>query len=485
MYSIVRKRNLTLHRVKKTAQAWKIISFAGIIFNIYLKRWGVRVRKFRDLKGTMKSIFKKRAGQCRIWFSAGFLTLFAVFAAGCGGGSAPAGGPPGGPGVPGGRGTTAQAVQVEATTPRKISIQREVELAGSLISSDQARVSSEVAGIVRRVLVELGQEVTVGQVVAELDTRELELSLQRAESQLRQTEAQLGIDGVKVKEPPDDDQISSVRLAIANRDDAAAQLRRAERLRQQNLLPQADLDTAETRVKVTEANYRTSLETVQSLKATLQDRRHAVEQAQKKLSDANIRASIAGQISERLVNQGEFIRENTPVVSIVKLNPLKLQTSVQERYASIVNPGLPVEFSVESSPDRTFTARVAFVSPAVDAATRTFPIEVLVDNGHRLLKPGFFAKGVIYTHLDEGVLAIAEDAISTLAGVSNVYVIESGKIRRQPVTLGVRAGNLVEILSGLNGNEQLAASNLTALADGVSVNVIGALQSSVEQGGAR
>jgi len=426
----------------------------------------------------MKYTTKKGAGQRRIWLSAGIVTLFTVFAAGCGG-STPAGG------GPVGRGAAVQEVLVERTTPRKISIQREVELAGSLIASDQARVSSEVSGIVRRVLVELGQEVAAGQVIVELDTRELELALQRAESQLRQTQAQLGIDGVNVKEPPPDDQISSVRLAIANRDDAAAQLRRAERLRQQNLLPQADLDTAETRVKVTEANYRTALENAQSLKATLQDRLHAVEQAQKKLSDANIRASISGQISERLINQGEFIRENTPVVSIVRLNPLKLLTSVQERHAGVVNAGLPVEFSVEASPDRTFSARVAFVSPTVDAATRTFPVEVLVDNGHRLLKPGFFAKGVIHTHIDENVLAIPEDAISTLAGVSNVYIIEDGKILRQPVTLGVRQGNLVEILSGLKGNEQLAASNLTMLAAGITVNIIGELQLPDEQGGAR
>ena len=423
----------------------------------------------------MENTIKKPAIQRQIWLSAGVLTLFAVFTVGCGG-SSPFGGGPGG---------AAQEVQVESTAPRKISIQREVELAGSLIASDQAKVSSEVAGIVRQVLVELGQEVAAGQVVVELDTRELELSLQRAESQLRQTEAQLGIDGVNVKEPPPDDQISSVRLAIANRDDAVAQLRRAERLRQQNLLPQADLDTAETRVKVNEANYRTSLENVQSLKATLQDRRYAVEQARKKLNDASIRASIAGQISERLVNQGEFIRENTPVVSIVKLDPLKLQTSVQERYASVVNPGLPVEFSVEASPGRAFSARVAFVSPAVDTSTRTFPIEVLVENNQRLLKPGFFAQGVIYTHIDENVIAIPEDAISTLAGVSNVYIIETGKIRRQPVTLGVRSGNLVEILSGLNGNEQLAASNLTMLATDIPVNIIGEFQLSGGQGGAQ
>ena len=425
----------------------------------------------------MENTIKKTATQRQIWLSIGILTLFAMLTSSCGGSAG------GGPGGPGGQGV--QAVSVETTTPRTISIQREVELAGSLISSDQARVSSEVAGIVLRVLVELGQEVAAGQVVVELDKQELEIALQRAESQLRQTEAQLGIDGVNVKEPPPDDQISSVSLAIANRDDAIAQLRRAERLRQQNLLPQADLDTAETRVKVNEANYRTSLENVQSLKATLQDRRHAVEQAQKKLNDANIRASIAGQISERLVNQGEFIRENTPVVSIVKLDPLKLQTSVQERYASVVNPGLPVEFSVEASPGRTFSARVAFVSPAVDTSTRTFPIEVLVENNQRLLKPGFFAQGVIHTRLDENVLAVPEDAISTLAGVSNVYIIEDGKIRRQPVSLGVRAGSLVEILSGLDGKEQLAASNLTMLAAGIPVNSIGELQLSDEQGGAQ
>ena len=423
----------------------------------------------------MKNTAKKEASQRRIWFPAGILTILAVLTAGCGE-STPAGGGPGAK-------TAAQPVNIEATTPRKISIQREVELAGSLVASDQARVSSEVSGAVRRVLVELGQEVTAGQVIVELDTRELELALQRAESQLRQTQAQLGIDGVTVKEAPPDDQISSVRLAIANRDDAVAQLRRAERLRQQNLLPQADLDTAETRVKVTEANYRTALENVQSLKATLQDRRYAVEQAQKRVNDASIRASISGQISERLVNQGEFIRENTPVVSIVRVNQLRLQTSVQERHAGVITSGLPVEFSVEAAPDRTFSARVAFVSPAVDTTTRTFPIEVLVDNSHRLLKPGFFAKGVVHTHLDQNVLAIPEYAVSTLAGVSNVYVIEDGRARRQSVTLGVRIGSLVEILSGLNGNEQLAASNLTMLAAGIPVNITGALQLSDEHGG--
>jgi len=363
-------------------------------------------------------------------------------------------------------------VSIRTTGIQRISIQREVNLAGSLISPDQARVSSEVAGVVRRVLVELGQEVAAGQIVVKLDTQELELALQRAISQLKQTEAQLGIDGVNVKEPPPVEQISAVRLAAANRDDAQAQLRRAQRLKSQNLLSQADLDTAETRVKVTEANYQAALENVQALKATLQERRHAVELARKKLSDTDIRSSVAGQVAERFVQQGEYIRENTPVVSIVQMNPLKVKTAIQERYAGIVRVGLPVEFEVESAPGQKFQGRVANVSPAVDQATRTFPVEILVENRDRRLKPGFFAKGVIFTHKDDNVLAIPENAISTLAGVSNVYIVEDGKARQQMVTLGTRVGNLFELTGGLKGDEVLASSNLTLLATGVPVKVV-------------
>jgi len=361
------------------------------------------------------------------------------------------------------------AVEVSTTTPRRISIQRQVDLAGTLISPDQARVSSEVAGVVRQVLVELGSEVQPGQVLAKLEPRELELALERAQSLLRQTEAQLGMDGARVKEPQPDEQISAIRTAVANRDDARAQLARARRLINQRLLSQADLDAAETRVKVTEAAYQAALENVQSLKASLQDRRAAVELAQKKLNDSVIRAPVGGSISERLVHPGEFIRENTPVVTIVQMNPLKLRTGVQERYAGLIRPGLPVQFQVEPFPGEQFEGSVAHVSPAVDQGTRTFTVEVLVDNRGRRLKPGFFAKGLIYTRRDENVIAVPEDAVSTLAGVSAVYVIEKGKVRQQVVTLGVRDGNLFEVLSGLKGDEVLAASNLSQLATGVAI----------------
>lgn len=372
-----------------------------------------------------------------------------------------------------GRATKAAlAVRVQTAAVQKMSVQREVDLAGTLVSVDLAKVSSEVPGIVREVLVELGHEVAPGQILVKLEPREMQLALDRAVSQLRQTEAQLGINGDQ-KEPPPDEEISSIRTAIANRDDAKAQLTRARRLLSQRLLPQADVDTAETRVKVTEAAYSAALENVRSLKATLQERRSAVELAQKKLADCIIKAPVGGSVSERLVQPGEFIRENTQVVSLVQMNPLKLKTAVQERYAGLIVPGLAVRFQVEPFPNEQFVGKVAFVSPSIDQTTRTFPIEVLVDNQSRRLKPGFFAKGMIHTRTEE-VLAVPEAAISTLAGVSNVYVVDQNKARQQQVTLGTRQSKLVEIADGLKGDEVLATSNLSQLATGVLVEVISA-----------
>ena len=378
--------------------------------------------------------------------------------------SGQAGGGRGGRG--GGRGA---AVAVQTTGLQRVTVKRQVDLQGTLLSPDQARVSSEVAGIVRDVPVQLGSEVRAGDVLVRLEPRELQLALDRAESALRQVEAQLGIDRTQDKQPPPDEQVALVRQAAANRDDARSTFKRAEQLNGRGLMSKVDYDTADTRLKVAEANYQAALENARSLKAQLQDRRASFELAQKKVADAVVRAPVAGSVSERLVQPGEYIRENTPVAMIVQMNPLKLKTAIQERHAGVIRPGQLVQFSVEAFPDRMFVGKIAYVSPAVDQATRTFPVEAMVENADRVLKPGFFAKGIAEVKVDSDVLAVPDAAVSTLAGVSTVYVIENNKARQQQVTLGVRQGPLVEVTSGLQGNETLATTNLSQLATGVSV----------------
>src|SRR3954468_16142181 len=154
----------------------------------------------------------------------------------------------GGAGGRGGRGRGGQTVATETVTVQRMAVQREVDLSGTLLSPDQAKVSSEVAGIVRDVPVQLGTEVRAGDVLARLEPRELALAMDRAESALRQVEAQLGIDHKQAADPPADDQIASVRQAIANRDDARASYARAMQLNGRGLLSQVDRDTADTRL---------------------------------------------------------------------------------------------------------------------------------------------------------------------------------------------------------------------------------------------
>ena len=252
------------------------------------------------------------------WLHAGVLLLASLSAAACGSAS----------GQAARTGRQPQAVVVETAPVRRISIQRTVDLAGTLMSPDQAKVSSEVAGVVRDVAVQLGQAVSRGQVLARVEPRELELALERSQSVLKQTEAQLGMASDTDTAPPDD-QVSAVRTALANRDDARAQNARAEALAKEGLISAVDLEATRTKLKVGDAAYQSAIESVQSLRASLQDRRAAYLLAQKKLNDATIKAPVAGSVAERLVQPGEFIKEDTPVVTLVQMDPLKLVTAAQ------------------------------------------------------------------------------------------------------------------------------------------------------------
>jgi len=365
-------------------------------------------------------------------------------------------------------------VAVHTVGVQRMSVQRQIDLAGTLLSPDQARVSAEAAGVVRRVLVEIGREVGVGSPLVEIEPRELKLALERAEAALLQTRAQLGMSGPVDRDeaPPADADIAVVKTATANRDDARAAFERAKALNARGITSFEVLQAAETRHKVAEASYESSLDSVRATRAQLQDRRAAYALALKQLDDAVVRAPIAGVVSERPVQVGEYIAQRTVVASIVQMHPLKLRTGVQERHAGVVEPGQPVQFRVEAFGDRLFTGKVAYVSPALDQTMRTFTVEALVDNPDRRLKPGFFAKGVILTRLDTEVLAVPDAAVSVLAGVASVYVIKDGAVTQQEVELGVRQGDLWEITGGLKGTEALATSRLNELATGVRVRML-------------
>lgn len=375
-------------------------------------------------------------------------------------------------GPQGGRGPR-EAVAIKTTKVQRISVQRQVELSGTLLSIDQARVSSEAAGVIRDVPIQIGTIVAAGAPLVVLDKREYVLALERSESALRQTRAQLGMTGPLEAgdNPPPDDEVASVRNAYATYLDAKASADRAKVLAGRGLLAPSELQATDTKLKVAEAAYQSASDTVRGQKAMLQDRRASYDLAVKKVNDTVVRAPFSGVVADRPVQTGEFISVQTPVATIVRVNPLKVRTGAQEKHAGTIRPGQEVQFRVESYGDTVFRGKVAYVGPSLDQTMRTFPVEALVDNSDQRLKPGFFAKGVILTKKDEGVLAVPDTAVSTLAGVSSVYVVRSGKIVQQQVTLGVRQGRVWEIVDGLKGDETMANNRLNELATGTSVKI--------------
>ena len=360
-------------------------------------------------------------------------------------------------------------IAVDTVAVSRIRVERRVDVAGTLAADDLVRVSSQVSGIVSEVAVELGDEVRAGGLLVRLEPRELALAVERAESALRQVEAQLGIEDEGEGPPPADEDVPSVRQARATRDDARTALARAHQLAARQLLARVEEESAATRLAIAEASHQTALDAARSLRAVLQDRRAALELARKKVVDSTIRSPVAGVVAARTAQPGEFIRENTEVVTIVRPDPLILQTAIQERHAGLIRADQPVDFVVEAFPGQIFKGTVAYVGPTVDQGTRTFRVEVLVPNADRRLRPGFFAKGTVLTHADDQVLAVPDAAVSALAGVSTVFVIEDGKARQQEVTVGTAQDGLVEIVTGLKGTERLATTNLNQLATGATV----------------
>ena len=354
---------------------------------------------------------------------------------------------------------------------QRMAIERQVDLSGTLVSPDQAKVSSEVAGIVREVPVQLGTEVRAGDVLVRLEPRELALALERAESALRQVEAQLGIDRAATassRRPTSRSPRSVRRSRIATTRSTPTTAR--EQLNGRGLLSQGRPRHRRHAAEGGGGELPGGARQRPQPEGQLQDRRASYELAQKKLNDAvdpragrrlGLRAARAARRIHPREHAGRHDRADEPAEA-------EDGDSGEVRRRDPAGPGGGVRGRGVSRPDVRRQGRVR--QPAVDQATRTFAVEALVDNADRVLKPGFFAKGTISTQVDDNVMAVPDDAVSTLAGVSTVYVIEDGKARQQIVDARRRTrASSWEIVDGLKGDETLAASQLNQLATGMSV----------------
>ncbi len=359
-------------------------------------------------------------------------------------------------------------VRVAPVTVREM--RRVVEGVGTLFPYDEAIISAEVEGRVEEVKVDLGDSVDAGQLMVRIADEEQRYLLAQNEAQLRQSLQRLGLKSEKervrdIRDTPD------VRKAQADLTDSEQRHRRTRQLVEQGVGSQQDLDQAEARLKASQAAYDSIVIATRNLIQEVDRFRAVVDLQRKKLRDTSVRAPFASSVKERQVTVGQYVRANTPLLTLVKTDPIRLRVEIPERMAPWVKVGQIAKVTVEAFRDREFQGKIWRISPTVDQSKRTFVVEALIANQAGDLKPGSYAKAHVSTDHVERMNLIPARAVSYVFGSNKAFVVQGDVVDARELKLGDRFGEEVEILEGVKAGETVAVTQVQRLDAGTKVRV--------------
>jgi multidrug efflux pump subunit AcrA (membrane-fusion protein) len=355
------------------------------------------------------------------------------------------------------------------TEPAQIrDVRRQVDVVGTLAAREEVVVSAEVDGRVARLAHDLGDRVSAGDALIELDAEKLQYRAETQRATLEQARARYGASGDG--DLPPLEQVPAVVSTTAQLADAQQQLERAKNLAAQNLLPRSDLDTAQTRYNTAKAAHDAALASARQLRADIESQSSSLRLAQRNLRDAVIRAPFDGYVAERLVSQGQYVQTQAPVMRIVRLQPLKIAAEVPEKFAPWIQTGREMSVRVDAYPSQVFAGKVVRISPAVNLRSRAFAIEGEVPNADGRLKPGTFARVQISTDHVERAVTIPAAAVQSRYGTNRVFLVQNGQLAGKEIVLGDRLGDRVEVAQGLEAGTTIVAGDVEQLADGMRVS---------------
>jgi RND family efflux transporter MFP subunit len=366
----------------------------------------------------------------------------------------------------------AAAVPVSAATVAAEPVTRLIRVSGTLVAQEKAEVSAEINGRVIATPIERGSPVGVNAELIRISADEVAAQAAEAEANVAQIEARLGIGS---GETFDVERVPEVASAKAARQLAQAELERAKQLSGLQLLSAADFDQRAAQSEAAARQYDTArnaaLQQYQSLVAA----RARASLTKKAVADATVRAPFAGVVDERLVSVGDFVTRGMKVATVLRVDPLRVELTVPALFVSEVATGRTVTLEVDAYPGETFTGQVRYVSPALNAESRALVVEAEVANQGGRLKPGFFATAHIEQAKREEALMVPATAIRTVAGTPRVFVVTGSAADRRAeervVATGQPVGDKVEITSGLATGEEIVATGLDRVVDGVRVTV--------------
>lgn len=326
-------------------------------------------------------------------------------------------------------GEDAPPVPVETGQPTRGDVSAAYHGTAPIEAFADADVLAKVAGEVKELLVEEGDVVKKGQVLARLDGDRLRLSLNESEARLRKLQRDY---------------------------------ERNLELSEKGLISAGEFETIKFEMEALQAAHNlASLE----------------------LDYTHIRAPIDGVISERYIKLGSTLSVNDPVFRVTSLNPLIAYLHVPEREFSHIEEGQPVTLHIDALQEEPVHSSVARVSPVVDAATGTFKVTIELYDETRRVKPGMFARIGIIHDRHEDALLVPRSAVVENTGETSVFVVEDGKAVQKPVTTGFASEGMVEILSGLSDEEMIVTVGQIGLRPDAEVEIINAAEAGTRLAG--
>ncbi len=347
------------------------------------------------------------------------------------------------------------------------NLQRDVSVVGSFAADEEVVVSAQAAGELSQIDVDFGGYVSQGQIIATIDQRDAKLKVEQAEATLKQTMARLGM---KEGETFDSNRNADVRVAKSQLDWAKLDLDRAAKLIDKGDIPRSNYDEKVTNHNLAQARYQAALDSVNQQLAVVEQQKASLALARKAVTDTVVRSPISGAVKEKHASRGSYLTVNGKIVTLVRINPLRLRADIPESSAAAVRTGQTINVTVEAFPNRAFTGRVVRIGPSLDVQTRALTVEAEVANPGNLLRPGMFAKSQLITAKNAPAVMVPQRAVVINAGLSKVFVIENGKAVERIVKTGATDGDLIEIAEGVKDGETVATSNQDKLQTGTMVS---------------
>ena len=316
----------------------------------------------------------------------------------------------------------------------------------------EATVSSKVTGKVVEVLVEEGMKVEAGQVLARLDDTNLRASFDLAQAQLASAKSAL--------------EETKVRL-----DEAERELRRTVDLAAKNIATESELDHARAEARSLKARLNQQQEEV-----TVAERQAALWRQQ--VDDTIIRAPFAGMVTTKNAQPGEMISPvsagggftRTGICTIVDMGSLEVEVDVNENSINRVEPAQPAEATLDAYPEWKIPAKVIAIIPTADRQKATVKVRVGFDQLDPRMLPEMSVKVAFRSRAGQAAperkIAVPKTALKQAGGQDFLWVVQEGKARRRPVTVGERRENEAAIAAGLRDGEKIVVGGPDSLREG-------------------